>query len=175
MGYANTAREVRKILRDEEILIDNRVIKNPKFPVGVMDIINIKSKNEYFILFINSNNKYQLKKINNEESKLKLCKIINKKTLKKRITQLNLYDGRNVLVEKDNYKPGDTIILDLKNNKINSHLKLEKNAFVYIIGGKYIGSIGRVENITERKGLQVAKILIKIGEKRGLAIMIISA
>ncbi|MEK6841369.1 MAG: 30S ribosomal protein S4e [Nanoarchaeota archaeon] len=165
LNYAKTAREVRRILQNRELLIDKRIIKDQKFPLGIMDNIEIKSKNECFRLFINSSNKYQLKKINEDESKLKLCKIINKKILKKGIIQLNFYDGRNILVEKDAYKTGDTLVIDLENNKIVSHLKLENGAFVYLIGGKYIGNIGKVESITVRKGLQAAKILLKCDNK----------
>ncbi|MEK6907511.1 MAG: 30S ribosomal protein S4e [Nanoarchaeota archaeon] len=164
LNYARTSREIKKILQDGEILINKRIIKDQKFPVGVMDNIEIKSKNEYFRLFINSSNKYELKKINKEEAKLKLCKIINKKILKKGLIQLNLFDGRNIIVGKDSYKTGDSILLDLENNKIVSHLKLEKNAFVYLIGGKYIGNTGKLELIKEY-GLQPAKISLKSDKK----------
>ncbi|AJF62545.1 MAG: 30S ribosomal protein S4e [archaeon GW2011_AR20] len=165
LDYARTSREVRKILHDGEIFVDGRSVKNQKFPVGVMDHIGIKSKNENFRLFINSKNKYILKPISKDESKLKLCKIINKKTLKKGTTQLNLYDGKNVIVDKDSYKTGDTVVIDLENNKIVSHLKLEKGVYVYLMGGKYIGNVGRVEKITERKNLQPAKISINSDNK----------
>jgi small subunit ribosomal protein S4e len=165
LGYAKTAREVRNILNNGEILINNKVIKEPKFSVGVFDIIKIKSKNETFLLLINSKNKYETKKISGKESNLKLCKVINKKTLKKGLIQVNLFDGRNIIVDKDSYKTGDTIILDLEKNKINSHLKLEKNSIVYLIGGKYIGNIGKVEDIVSKKGLQKSKILLKIDDK----------
>jgi small subunit ribosomal protein S4e len=163
LKYATTSREVKKILKDGVVIINNRVIKDKRFPVGILD--NIEIKNEYFRLIINPENKYQLKKINKEESKLKLCKIINKKILKKGIIQLNLYDGRNILVEKDQYKTGDTIIIDLEKNKIVSHLKLEKNSLVYLIGGKYAGTMGKVESISERKGLQLAKLILKLDKK----------
>ena len=46
LDYARTSREVRKILHDGEIFVDGRSVKNQKFPVGVMDHIGIKSKNE---------------------------------------------------------------------------------------------------------------------------------
>jgi len=138
------------------------MVNDLKFPVGVMDLIHIKSKNEDFVLFINQDNKYQLKKISKEEAKLKLCKIINKTILRKGKIQLNFYDGRNILVEKDSYKSGDTVILNLEKNMIDSHIKLEKGALIYIMGGKYIGRIGRVESMAEKKLMQPAKIIVKM-------------
>jgi len=165
LKYAKTAREARNILKNNEVMINNRVVKEPKFSVGVFDIIKIKSTNESFLLFINQKNKYELKKINEEEEKLKLCKIINKKILRKGVIQINFYDGRNLIVDKDSYKTGDTLILDLEKNKIISHLKLEKNALVYLVGGKYIGNVGKIEAITEKNGLQPSKISIKMNDR----------
>ncbi len=165
LNYSKNARETRKILRNGEIYVNARIVNDLKFPVGIMDLIHIKSKDEDFVLFINQDNKYQLNKISKEEAKSKLCRIINKTILRKGKIQLNFYDGRNILVEKDSYKVGDTVILDLEKNKINSHLKLEKGALIYIMGGKYIGRAGKLESITERKLMQPAKIIINLDKQ----------
>lgn len=166
LNYAKTARESRIILRNGEILINNQVRKNPKFPVGVMDIIEIKNKNEYFRLFINPKNKYELIRLNKKEINLKMGKIINKKTLKGGLMQLNLYDGRNLLVNKDVYHTGDSLLINLGSNEIISHLKLENGAYVYLIGGKYTGNIGKIESILGQKKLQPSKISVIIGNKK---------
>ena len=96
LKYARTAREVRTILNAGDIIIDNKVRKDYRFPVGIMDSISIKKTDENFRLFIDENNNYQLNKINKDEIKLKPCKIINKRILKKGKIQLNLYDGKNI-------------------------------------------------------------------------------
>ncbi len=166
LNYATTLREVRRILMNNEVMVNKKVRKDYKFPVGLMDNIEIKSKNEHFRLFINSDNKYEFKKLKKEEAKEKLCKIINKQILKKGKIQLNLYDGRNILVDNHGYKTGDTIIVDLDANKIISHIKLEKGATAYLIGGKYIGNIGKIESIKERKGLQPAKVVVNTKDKK---------
>ena len=138
LHYARTSREVKVILNSGEILIDNKVRKDNKFPVGLMDLIEIKKTNEHFRLILNEDNKYQLNKVENKE-RLKPYKIIGKTILKKGKIQLNLFDGKNIIVDKNNYKVGDTIIFDLDENKIVNHLKLEKGSTVYITNGKYIG------------------------------------
>ncbi|MEK6835562.1 MAG: 30S ribosomal protein S4e [Nanoarchaeota archaeon] len=166
LGYAKTMREIKLILNQGEILIDKKVRKDYKFPVGIMDAIEIKKTNEAFRLIINNKNKYQLIKINKDNTKLKPCKIINKTTLNKGLTQLNLYDGRNIIVEKDGYKTGDTIILDLETNKIISHLKLEKGSLVYITDGKYTGNLAKIDSIINAKNLQPAKIVFTLDDKK---------
>jgi len=59
-----------------------------------------------------------------------------------------LYDGRNIIVEKDEFKVSDTVFLSLEGkNAIKKHLKFEKGALVYIVEGKYRGVSGVVEDI----------------------------
>lgn len=160
LGYGRTLREIKTILNSGEIVVDNRIRKDYKFPVGLMDGIKIKKTNENFRLIINKNNKYELKKINDEELKFKPCKIINKKILKKGKVQLNLYGGRNIIVEKDSYNVGDTLLIDTEKNNIQDHLKLSKGSTVYIDDGKYIGTIGKISEIIVEKSLAKNKILI---------------
>ena len=165
LKYAETTREVKAILNSGYILIDNKIRKDHKFPVGIMDVIQIKKTNENFRVIINKDNRYELNRINQEEAKLKPCKIINKKILKKGKIQLNLFDGRNILVDKNDYKVGDTLILDLEKNKIIKHLKLEKGSTVYITDGKYSGYLGKLENII-KKGMQRNTILFKADKEK---------
>ena len=166
LGYAKTLREIKFILNQGEILVNKKLMKDYKFPVGVMDAIEVKKTKEAFRLIINNHNKYQLTKINEDEAKIKPCKIINKTTLKKGLVQLNFYDGRNIIVEKDDYNVGDTILLNLENNKIVSHLKLEKGSLVYITDGKYIGNVAKLDSIIKPKDLQSAKIVFMLDNKK---------
>ena len=166
LRYARTAREVRTILNSGDIIIDNKVRKDYRFPVGIMDSISIKKTDENFRLFINEDNKYQLNKINKDEIKLKPCKIINKRILKKGKIQLNLYDGKNILVDKDSYKVGDTIIIDLEKKQIINHLKLAKGATIYLTAGKYIGHIGKLNDSFTEKGMQPNKIEVIKGKEK---------
>lgn len=147
LGYAKTTRDVRNILHKTNVLVDNKQIKNHKFPVGFMDSILIKETNECFRVTLNNKGMISLNKITVEEGKKKLCKITNKTVLGKDKTQLNLLDGKNVIVDKDSYKVGDSIILDTTSNNILSHLKFEKKAQIILIGGKRAGLIGTVDDI----------------------------
>ena len=56
-------------------------------------------------------------------------------------------DGKNVIITKDEYKVGDSIILDTTSNKILKHLKFEKKANILLIGGKHMGLLATVEDI----------------------------
>ena len=81
---------------------------------------------------------------------MKPFKIIGK-TITKRKLQLNFFDGSNILVDKDSYKVGDTLLLSLPEKKIAKHLKLDKKSTIFLTGGKHIGETGNVEDIIENR------------------------
>lgn len=164
LNYAKTTKEVKRILYEGKILINNQIRKDHKFPIGFMDTISIPITNEYYRLLFSEKGKFILKSIKKEEALFKLCKIKNKKILKGNKIQLNLYDGTNILVPKDGYKVGDSILLE--NNKVKKHLKLEKNALIFLTDGKYIGNVGNLEQIHEPSALTQTKISFKIKNKK---------
>lgn len=146
LDKANNAREVRSILNNNEVLVDGRRRKESKFLVGLMDSLSIPSTNEYFRILINKKGKLVVVPITKGEGNVKLCKIVNK-TLYKGKTQLVLHDGRSLLVDKDDYKTGDSILITLPDQKIKEHLKFENGALVYMIGGRSIGNTGTMEKL----------------------------
>jgi len=158
LGYAKTASELKSILNQGKVLINKTVRKDPKFCLGIMDTIEIPEIKESYVLLLNKKNKFYLNKIKNAGEKF--CKITGKTILKKKKIQLNFSDGRNLIVDKDTYKVGDSILLDLGTNKIKEHLKFVRGASIYLTGGKHLGSIGVVETIHETKG-ETAKIIFK--------------
>ena len=152
LKYAKTTREVKKILNESKILINGKIRKDHKYPLGNMDVMAIPDLKESYMLIKNIRGKFKLIKI--ENSKGKLYKISDKKLLNKSKVQLNFFNGDNLIVEKDDYKTGDSIIVNLKDKKISKHLKFEKGARVYISRGNRVGMIGKV---TEVKTLKEGK------------------
>src|SRR3989344_5977334 len=161
LDCAKIKKEVKHIVHNKKVLIDKRAVKDIRFPVGLMDIVDVPGMNEYYRVMLNEEGKLKLAKIKKEDSNAKLCKIINKTALKKNKLQLNLIDGRNVIVDKDGYKVGDTVAVDLATNKIKKHLKLESGAVVLLMGGKHIGKIGVVSGIAEQSGMRKPMVTFK--------------
>ena len=150
LNYANTTREVKKILNSNEIKIDGKPRKDFRFPVGLFDTIEFVNTNECFRVILNRKGKIDLIKIKKEDIFLKPCKIIGKTIVRGKL-QLNLYDGKNIFVDDKAYKVGDTILLSLPEQKISKHIKLDKKSTIFLVGGKHIGEIGNVEDIIENK------------------------
>ena len=150
LKYANTLREIKKILNTNEIKIDGRTRNDVRYPIGLFDSIEFKSINECFRVILSRKGKIELIKIKKEEASLKPCKITGKTIVSGKL-QLNLYDGKNILVDNGAYKVCDTLLLELPGQKVNKHIKLDKKSAIFLIGGKHMGEIGNVEDIIENK------------------------
>ena len=57
----------------------------------------------------------------------------------------------NILAGNNDYKVGDTLIVSVPENSVRKHLKFEKKAKVFLIGGKHMGETGTVEDIKQNR------------------------
>lgn len=147
IGCAKTKKEVKSILHDKEILVDGTRRKDEKFMAGLMDTISIKEIDEHYRVILDKKGKLAVVKIDAKEAGIKPSRIMNKTILKKGLIQLNMIDGRNMLVKDGKYKVGETLMLSLPKQDIKEHLKLEPGMIAYLIGGKHIGGHGLIEAI----------------------------
>lgn len=149
--FANTTRDVKKILNSSSIKIDCKVRKDFRFPVGIFDTIEFAGINEHFRVILNKKGKLDVIKIKKEEVMLKPCKIIGKTIVKGKL-QLNLFDGKNIYANDNSCQVGDTVFLELlPKQKISKHLKLGKKSAIFLTGGKHIGEIGNIEDVVKDK------------------------
>jgi len=151
LKQVSVAKEVKKILNQNGIKIDGRIRKNGRFLVGLMDVIVFPSLEEAYRMLISPQGKLKAVKIPIENANTKLCKIVGKKYVKKGMLQLNFHDGKNVFVKESNYSIGDSVVLNLPENVVADHLKLENGMMVYLIGGNYIGRVASVEDLRHKK------------------------
>lgn len=142
----DTAREARRIVGQRKILVDGKPISDYKRPVGLMDVITIPDTKEYFRLLLDRNGKFRLVRITVEDANWKLARIEGKTTVKGPKTQLNLHDGRNILVDKDTYKTGTVLKIDLPGQKILESYELIPGNIAYLIGGGHIGQLSEIED-----------------------------
>ncbi|MBI1972563.1 30S ribosomal protein S4e [Candidatus Woesearchaeota archaeon] len=158
-----TTRECKKILGGRKVFVNGKVRKDHRFPIGIFDVISMPVINEQYIMLYDQTGHLHTQKVSKEEADHKVVKIIGKKILPGKKLQINLFDGRNLLVDKGDYSVGDTLILSA-DNKIKKHLNFEKGATIYLIGGKHKGTIGTLEEIKPMEGIQPDRIIFKTKE-----------
>lgn len=155
LKYAETAEEAKKIIKRGEILVDGKVRREEKFPVGIMDVISIPATEENYRVLPDPIKGLILHPINKEEATFKLCRIENKTTVKGGNIQLNLHDGRNILIrvvnpskpEEDVYDTLDTLKISIPNQEIQAHIKFKEDNQAIIIKGKNKGLYGKIKGI----------------------------
>jgi len=147
IGLCDTYHEAKRIISGGNILVDGMKRKNYKFPCGLMDVISIPSVQKNYRILFDRNGKLVLVPIQEIDASWKLCRIENKTTIRGKKVQLNLHDGTNTLVEKDDYKTGDVLRISFADNKINEVFKFDKGTVAMIIGGSHIGEIASIEEL----------------------------
>lgn len=146
LKLTDNMKETKRIISKGDILIDGKQRKDYKYPCGLMDVITIPvMKNSYRLLF-DVSGKLTLVPIKSSEAEWKLCRIENKTIIKDKKIQLNLHDGGNTIVKKDEYKTGDVVKISFKDNKIQDTYKFQKGTVSIIIGGSHIGEVANIED-----------------------------
>jgi len=153
LGCAETGKEAKQIVTQGKVLVDKKVRKEPAFPVGLMDVLEIPEAGKAFRVFINRNG-LVLKPIKAGQTDVKLCRIEGKRNIKGGLFQLNLHDGRNILVKNAKpYRRLDSVLIELPSQKIIKHFRYEAGAPALIIAGRNVGVEGKVKKIRRRANM----------------------
>ena len=159
LRMAKTAREVKKILNNSDILVDGRKIHDPKFPVGLFAVLSFPQTKKHYRIMFDAKGRLTTLPISPEHAHLKVCKITNKTLLKKGVIQVNCSDGRNMRMTSCPYKVGDSLIIDLTNQTIKEHVTLAPGAEIMLASGKQAGTRGTLTGILHNN------ISYKIGDQ----------
>tara|TARA_Y100000310_G_C20664689_1_gene806794 strand:+ start:1411 stop:2112 length:702 start_codon:yes stop_codon:yes gene_type:complete len=166
LRLARTTKEIKSVLNEKNILVNGVVRKDHKFPLGIMDVVEVPQLGKNFMLLYNRKGKFMFQELKKGKENTKLSKIIEKTSVKGNKTQLNMSDGTNILLAKNDYSVGDTLVIDLKAKKVASCAKLEKGAKVYVTGGKKVGMVGVINEIKKLEGKRGFNVIMDVNGKK---------
>lgn len=149
LKVGKTTREIKHILNNNDILISGKRRKDPRFPLGFLDIIEIKTLDESYRLVLSNKGKLEIMKIDDKDKKL-LLKVKVKRIIKKGMLQLTFVNGFTLTTDRKDINVNDTVVFDCGSNSIKDVLKLVKGNTAYLISGKYIGEIVKIEDIKDK-------------------------
>ncbi len=147
LKVAATGREARTAIGNGQIMVDGRAVKDGKFPVGFMDGIHIPSLKRAWRVVVDDKARLRFTEIAEKDANWKLVQIDGKTTIKGGATQLNLHDGRNLIVKKDDYKTGDVLKLEVPTQKIIGHFRYEEGAECLVTAGQHAGEMAPIASI----------------------------
>ena len=153
LKLGKTKKEIKRIILLEKIKINGKLIKDEKFPLSLFDILGIGEK-DYKITI--KNKRFSLEETKSHE---KISKVIGKKILPGNKVQINLNDGRN-FISKEKINVGDSIMFNVKENKISKIIPLKEGSEIIVISGSHIGETGKIEKINENTAE------VKIGKEK---------
>ena len=160
LGVAKSMREAKRALATRKIRVDGRVTTDMRRGVGVMDVLSIGD--EHYRCILDKNGKLRYASISAKEAGHKLCRIDGKTTIKGGVTQLNLHDGRNILVDDaTKYNTMDSLVLDVESQKIEKHHKFETGANCYLIGGSHIGDTAAMTEYLVKRSTKDNEVLFE--------------
>jgi len=150
--------EIVKIINQGFIKINEKIIKDYKYPIGLNDVVSIDKLNKKYKISIDDKAHFNFEEIDNKTKLLRICKVVRKYKVKKDIIMLGLHDGTNIKGTLD-IKINDSVIID-ENIKINKVLPLKKNAECFVIDGVHVGDRGildKIKSIENKKQVIIKK------------------
>jgi small subunit ribosomal protein S4e len=155
MSLAQNRREAKKIIHANHIIVNGKIANDEKTNILLFDTLNIIPLKKAYRLNLTEKGKFFLEEIKEIEAEKKISKIINKTVLKGKKTQLNLSDGRNFLSDiKGN--TNDSVLINLKQGKIEKCLPLKENSNIIVFSGKHVGKTGKIIELNQER--KMAKI-----------------
>jgi small subunit ribosomal protein S4e len=152
IGVCDTAREAKRIIGNRELFVDGSAVKNPKAPIGIMDTISIPKMKLNYRMLLTDKGKLTLVAISEAEASWKLCRIEGKTKISGGKIQLNLSGGRNLVLDKNQYKTGDTVKIDLMDQTVLAAYTMGDGASALIINGALAGKVETIAKCVAVKG-----------------------
>ncbi|MBI4181800.1 MAG: hypothetical protein HY520_02430 [Candidatus Aenigmarchaeota archaeon] len=150
LHVAGDRAEARRILQAEKVLVNKVVRKDVRLGIGLMDLLEIPELGKVWRVELT---KHGLALRETASGDQKLCKVMGKTTLRGGKLQVNLHDGRNLLLDAA-CKRGDSLLLSLPGRQLLQHYPLQEGADVLITAGSKRGLRGTVQALQGRTHME---------------------
>merc|ERR1712146_357547 len=145
-------RESLMILRQKMVNVDARPRVDAKYPVGFQDVITVPKTGDRFRMMYDVKGRFTLVKIGEQESNIKLCKVMNVHTTTGRIPVVTAHDGRRFRYANPKIAIGDTLVVAHAEQKIQEVIKMRVGKVAMVTGGANRGRIGTIVSLERHPG-----------------------
>jgi small subunit ribosomal protein S4e len=162
LKIVDNAREAKRVLNEGKVLVDGRVQKDFKLPVGIFDVISVPLLDQQYRMLKDEKGMFYLSLLESGVVR-KLARIENKTVIKGKKQQLNLSDGSNKLAEGE-FKVGDSLVLSIPEKNVEDRIEFKVGNLAMVVGGKHSGQTGKIKEIITVKSSQSNRVIIS-GDK----------
>lgn len=152
LKYAQDKTEVKRIMGKKIVTINGRKITEGRFPVGFNDVLQISDK--LFKVTADAHGRFACIKINKQQAQVRPLKVLKKYTTVHNVPMIQTSDGKHIRYPHPNIKINDTVVLDIKSNKITQYIPFKIGMTVFATGGNNIGRIGILQHTEAHPGSQ---------------------
>ena len=159
LGYADTLREAKRILNERKVKINGIVRTDFKFPVGLMDVIEIPLTDEFYRVLPDRKRALVLHPVTDEEKHFRLLKIVGKTLARGGGIQLQFHDGTTLLVgrgegkpeadKRTDYTPYGTVVYDFETREILKYFPFSKGSVALITSGRNVSQTGKIKSVKD--------------------------
>jgi small subunit ribosomal protein S4e len=162
LEYADSRKEARYALNQDNVLINGKAVSDEERPVGMFDILAFTEREEYYRVFPGEGGRLALTPIDEESAGSKLGKIVNKQHIPGGEVQLTLHDGQTLTVDEDSeYGGNDSIVVANDDDEIVAHFPYQEGELVTAVAGAHAGDIGRIEEIQITPGSSENNVIVE--------------
>jgi small subunit ribosomal protein S4e len=160
LGYADSRKEARYALDEDNVVVNGTAASDEERPVGMFDILTFREREEHYRVFPDEGGRLALTPIDEDAAQSKLGKIIRKQNVAGGDVQLTLHDGQTLLVDDDAYSVDDSIVVANEDDEIVAHFEYEEGALATAVDGKHAGQIGTITEIQVTPGSSDNNVLL---------------
>lgn len=169
LGIAKTRKEAKIMLTEGHLKVDGKTRRSDNYAVGLMDVVEIPALEKTYRVIPTPNRVLRLHEIAEDEAGFKLCKVMNKVSVKGGQTQLNLHDGRNIILTagvaiEDTVATRDVLKIAVPTNEILDHIKFEQGILAIVDRGKNVGRWGEIVSTPTGKELHTPTVALRDNE-----------
>ena len=150
LKYALNAREVTAICKRRLVKVDGKIRTDPRYPAGLMDVIELGKSNEQFRLLYDCKGRYTAHKIERTEAEFKLCRVNKWDIGNKKIPYIVTHDGRTIRYAHPATRLNDTIKFNLKTGEVDSFVKFDEGNIAMVTSGGNVGRVGVIGRIEKQ-------------------------
>ena len=144
-------REITRILNNNMVRVDGKIVKDRRFPVGFMDVLTIENMDNEYIIMYDLKGKLVVRTNSPENKGIKLSKVVKKTIIGNNKIQLGFHDGKTITTDRKDIHTSDVLLVKVPELEIVDVLKLADGDKVFITGGSHVGELASIKSIEVKK------------------------
>jgi small subunit ribosomal protein S4e len=145
-GIAENSDQAHAAIKHGHISVNGKKIKNPKYPVGINDVIESIPSKKYYTVGINERGQVSISEAEKEGMHHHIYRVVGKYRASGSKLMLRLHDGSAVHA-KGEAKVNDSVVLEHGQHSVSEILPLKVGAKCLVIDGVHVGTQGKVTEL----------------------------